>query len=130
MKPETKKTREGELAGRYSETPSFDHLPTLDTSLQMIRRELGIWRRLEHPNIVPFLGITYGFGRQGNASIVSLWMANGTLGSFVGEHDDRLTIVHRLKLVRGCNELLYAIFTPPLRSYWTLQMDCTIVRWY
>ena len=66
----------------------------------MIRRELGIWRRLEHPNIVPFLGIVYGFRRQGHASLVSLWMASGTLQDFLEEHDDRLTITHRLRLVR------------------------------
>ncbi|KAF8123314.1 kinase-like domain-containing protein [Boletus edulis] len=65
----------------------------------MIRRELGIWRRLEHPNIVPFLGIAYGFGSQGSASLVSLWMANGSLRSFLGEYDDRLAIIHRLQLL-------------------------------
>ena len=78
----------------------------------MIRRELGIWRRLEHPNIVPFLGIAYGFGRQGQASLVSLWMANGSLQSFLGKHDEELTIARRLQLVRDCSELhLYNLLT-------------------
>ncbi|KAF8123364.1 kinase-like domain-containing protein, partial [Boletus edulis] len=67
---------------------------------QMIRRELGIWRRLKHPNIVPFLGIAYGFGRQGHASLVSLWMHNESLQRFLMKHDDQLTIAHRLQLVR------------------------------
>ncbi|KAF8123322.1 kinase-like domain-containing protein [Boletus edulis] len=66
---------------------------------KMIRRELGIWRRLEHQNIVPFLGIAYGFGGQGHASLVSMWMANGSLQSFLAEYDDRLTIAHRLRLL-------------------------------
>ncbi|KAG6379363.1 kinase-like domain-containing protein [Boletus reticuloceps] len=64
-----------------------------------IRRELGIWRRLKHPNIVPFLGVAYGFGRPGQASLVSLWMANGSLQSFLGQHGDQLTIAHRLQLL-------------------------------
>ncbi|KAF8123325.1 hypothetical protein EV363DRAFT_1587447, partial [Boletus edulis] len=73
---------------------------------KMIRRELGIWRRLEHQNIVPFLGIAHGFGRQGKASLVSLWMANGSLRGFLAEYDDRLAVSHRLqfKLVCDCSE--------------------------
>ncbi|KAF9231305.1 kinase-like domain-containing protein [Melanogaster broomeanus] len=69
----------------------------------MIRRELGIWRRLEHNNIVPFLGIVYGFGRRDSkcASLVSLWMPNGTLQSFLTEHVGELTATRRLRLVRA-----------------------------
>ena len=65
----------------------------------MIRREIGIWRRLSHPNIVPLLGITYGFGKEGNVSLVSLWMTNGTLHTFLENYDDHLTDAHRLQLV-------------------------------
>ncbi|KAG6379365.1 hypothetical protein JVT61DRAFT_11828 [Boletus reticuloceps] len=79
-----------------------------------IRRELGIWRNLEHPNIVPFLGIAYGFGGQGHASLVSLWMANGSLQRFLGQHDDRLTNAHRLQLVRDRSVLRTRSFLTPL----------------
>ena len=99
----------------------------------MIRRELGIWRRLEHPNIVPFLGIVYGFGRQGHASLVSLWMVNGSLQGFLGEHDGKLIIAHRLQLVRDRGELRVCnlMTIPKLRSYMASQMDCAIVgHWY
>lgn len=65
----------------------------------MIHRELGIWRRLYHPNIVPFLGIVYDFERPGTTSLVSEWMHNGTLDDFVAQHDDRLMPEHRLQLV-------------------------------
>lgn len=67
-----------------------------------MRRELGIWKRLSHPNIVPFLGIAYGFGRLGNASLVSSWMPNGTLHDFLSKYDDELTVAHRLRLVSLC----------------------------
>ena len=70
----------------------------------MARRELGIWRRLDHRNIVPFLGIAYGFGRQGSASLVSSWMPHGTLHTFLEEHDDRLAVAHRLQLVSRADQ--------------------------
>jgi len=66
----------------------------------MLRRELGIWRRLNHTNVVPFLGIAYGFGMHGAMSLVSLWMSNDTLQNFLALHDDTLGAVHRLQFVR------------------------------
>lgn len=72
------------------------------TGFQMIRRELGIWKRLSHPNIVPFLGTVSGFGRFGNASLVSSWMPNGTLQDFLLKYDDKLTVAHRLQFVSPC----------------------------
>ena len=74
----------------------------------MIRRELEIWMRVNHANVVPFLGITYGFGREGNASLVSLWMANGTLDTFLENYDDCLTDAHRLRLV-CCGSVLLLV---------------------
>ena len=74
----------------------------------MIRRELGIWSRLSHRNIVPFLGITHGFGKQGSASLVSMWMPHGTLHTFLEAYDDRLAVAHRLQLARNPDETCYA----------------------
>jgi len=69
----------------------------------MIRRELGIWRRLDHINVVPFLGIAYGFGMRGAMSLVSLWMPNGSLHHFLAKCDHNLGLGHRLRLVRALN---------------------------
>jgi hypothetical protein len=66
----------------------------------MVRRELGIWKRLDHVNIVPFLGTAYGFGMSGAMSLVSLWMSNGSLYKFLQSHDDTLRAIHRLQFVR------------------------------
>ena len=66
----------------------------------MFRRELGIWRRLDHMNIVPFLGIAYGFGMEGTMSLVSLWMPNESLHHFLTRYDKNLGVEHRLKFVR------------------------------
>ena len=66
---------------------------------QASRRELGIWKRLCHDNIVPFLGVAYGFGMNGAVSLVSQWMPNGTLHEFLATHDDKLDAPHRLQIV-------------------------------
>ena len=66
----------------------------------MLYRELGIWKRLKHENIVPFLGIAYGFGMDGTMSLVSLWMPNESLHKYLGKYDDNLGVVHRLQFVR------------------------------
>lgn len=69
----------------------------------MLRRELGIWRRLDHKNVVPFLGIAYGFGMRDAMSLVSLWMPNETLHLFLEKHDNNLGLESRLCFVRPLN---------------------------
>ena len=66
----------------------------------MLLRELGIWRRLDHENVVPFLGIAYGFGVQGAMSLVSLWMPNDSLHNFLTKQDSVLGVEPRLQFVR------------------------------
>ena len=71
----------------------------------MLRRELGIWRRLNHANIVPFLGIAYGFGMEGAMSLVSLWMPNESLHKFLAKYDNNLDVPHRLHFVGPLNSV-------------------------
>lgn len=49
-----------------------------------------MWKRLRHPNIVPFLGVT-----TDPLQFVSEWMPNGTLTDYVNDHAgaDRITLV-------------------------------------
>ena len=75
----------------------------------MLRRELGIWRRLKHANIVPFLGIAYGFGMQGTTSLVSLWMPNESLHKFLVKCNDNLDVAYRLQFVGPLNCLLIVL---------------------
>ena len=75
----------------------------------MLRRELGIWRRLKHDNIVPFLGIAYGFGMDGAMSLVSLWMPNESIHKFLAKYDDNLGMVHRLQIVRLPNSFYFLV---------------------
>ncbi|KAJ7483908.1 kinase-like domain-containing protein [Mycena galericulata] len=46
-----------------------------------LRREVAVWCRLDHPNVVPLLGITYDFGTS--LSMVSPWVPKGTLHSYL-----------------------------------------------
>ncbi|KAJ7702661.1 kinase-like domain-containing protein [Mycena rosella] len=46
-----------------------------------LRREVAVWYRLDHPNIVKMLGITYDFGPS--LSMVSPWLQNGTLNNYL-----------------------------------------------
>ena len=63
-----------------------------------IRRQLEIWRRFDHPNVLPFLGITAGFSPF--VSLVSQWMSHGTLQEFIVRNDATMTAAFRLQLVR------------------------------
>jgi hypothetical protein len=49
-----------------------------------------VWKRLEHPNIVPFLGIT-----STPLQLVSVWMPGGDLTEHITKHPnaDRLGLV-------------------------------------
>ncbi|KAI9573295.1 kinase-like domain-containing protein [Boletus coccyginus] len=85
-----------------------------DKPAKMVRRELGIWRRLQHKNIVPFLGIAYGFGMCGSVSLVSLWMPNGTLQEFLAEHDSALGVMHRLQLLLDIANGLHYLHSFPI----------------
>ncbi|KAF8557899.1 kinase-like protein [Imleria badia] len=80
----------------------------------MFRRELGIWRRLKHDNIVPFLGITYGFGMDGTTSLVSLWMSNESLHKFLAKYDGHLNIVHRLQFLLDISNGLHYLHSLPI----------------
>ncbi|KAN0080223.1 Protein kinase-like domain containing protein [Tylopilus felleus] len=64
-----------------------------------LRRELGLWRRLEHPNIVPLLGVTNGFGPI--LAAVLPWMSTGSLHSFLKKDGHALTVDERLHLLFG-----------------------------
>jgi len=56
----------------------------------MFYQEAVIWKRLKHPNIVPFLGIT-----STPPQLISEWIPNGNLTGYVKQHPsaDRLGLV-------------------------------------
>ncbi|TFK35148.1 kinase-like domain-containing protein, partial [Crucibulum laeve] len=62
-----------------------------------IRREIWFWQRLNHPNILPFLGVTSGFGIY--LSMVCPWMKDGNLGEYLTNTEITLTLKRRQKLL-------------------------------
>lgn len=42
---------------------------------QRLAREIGLWQRLHHENILPLVGVSYNFGEL--PAPISLWQANG-----------------------------------------------------
>ncbi|KZP15391.1 kinase-like protein [Athelia psychrophila] len=59
------------------------------------RRETVVWMRLEHENIMELLGTTIEQSPHRCTGMVSRWMVNGNLGTFV---TDSLSHAHRLQI--------------------------------
>ncbi|KAH7916617.1 kinase-like domain-containing protein, partial [Hygrophoropsis aurantiaca] len=47
--------------------------------------EVIVWWHIRHPNCLPLLGVHQ---REGNSYMVSLWMENGTLNSYITRHPE------------------------------------------
>jgi len=73
----------------------------IDKGLKLISRELRIWQKLRHPNILPFLGITFDLDPNGLIpQAVSPWMNNGPLVHYLktnpGASHRRLDILFQI----------------------------------
>jgi len=62
-----------------------------------------VWKRLDHQNIVPLLGIT-----STPLQLISEWMPNGNLTEYIGMHPD----TDRLGLVSVLPPVLDDALTP------------------
>ena len=61
----------------------LSHLLNVTCASQTFSKEAIMWKRLRHPNIVPFIGVT-----TYPLQIISEWMPNGTLTEFVERNPD------------------------------------------
>ena len=69
------------------------------TCLQSILKELLLWSKLDHANVLPLVG----FVMSGSIpALVSEWMPYGSVESWLKLHpgDDRLTIVRDVSRIR------------------------------
>ncbi|OAX34381.1 kinase-like protein [Rhizopogon vinicolor AM-OR11-026] len=78
-------------------------------SAEVFRRELGIWKRLRHSNILKFMGTTSDFGPS--VALVAPWMVNGTLTSFLDQNGKSLTLLYRLLLLHDIAAGLHYLHT-------------------
>lgn len=62
-----------------------------------LRREMGIWRRLSHPNVMEFMGVAFGFGLS--MALVAPWAANGTLTDHLEKRWSMITSAEQLSLL-------------------------------
>lgn len=62
-----------------------------------LRREMGIWRRLNHPNVMEFIGYAFGFGIS--MALVAPWAVNGTLTNYLEKSWSIITIADQLSLL-------------------------------
>ncbi|KAG6374128.1 hypothetical protein JVT61DRAFT_4773 [Boletus reticuloceps] len=63
----------------------------------MFERESRIWKKLNHRNILPLIGLTCEFGPI--PSIITPWMSEGTLTGFVHRNHNQFTAERRLTIV-------------------------------
>jgi len=63
-------------------------------ALQKFRREVVAWRHLQHPNILPFIGVILEPHRL---AMVSEWMDHGNINEYIERHEG----VNRAQLVSG-----------------------------
>ncbi|KAG1784781.1 kinase-like domain-containing protein [Suillus plorans] len=88
--------------------------------IRRIMRELRICANLNHPNILPVYGYTYGFGPF--IAIVSPWAENGNLSDYLQIEGAALTLVRRFQILRDiiaglqylhANSVVHGDFTGP-----------------
>lgn len=70
--------------------------------LQRLNREIAIWKRLQHPNIAIFYGVSYW--QKNRAGIVSEWYENGTVPLYIESQKGRVNIHN---MVHKTTTLLY-----------------------
>jgi len=73
--------------------------------MQIIDREICIWIKLEHQYVLPFYGTVEGFGPI--RALVSPWMPNENLNSYLNRADVSLTEMDRLRLVSFIYQVRY-----------------------
>jgi serine/threonine protein kinase len=78
--------------------------------LQGFCREGVAWKHLQHPNILPLLGVTVSEQRF---AMVSEWMENGNINEFVekDKYVNRTELVHRPLIPHPCECLINVLFS-------------------
>ncbi|KAG5651731.1 hypothetical protein H0H81_007669 [Sphagnurus paluster] len=75
--------------------------------IRRLRRELSIWKNLDHPHILKLYGIASDFGHY--SSMVCPWMEQGSLSKYLERSGDILSTSDRLKLAHCLTMLLLEV---------------------
>ncbi|KAK1215506.1 Protein kinase of the Mitotic Exit Network [Marasmius sp. AFHP31] len=98
--------------------------------LKEYMREAIVWQQLRHPNLLPFVGMYYLGEGQGQLCLVSPWMEQGNLVTFLKntppERVDRMQLaydvasglahLHGIKIVHGDMKGVNVLITPEFRA--------------
>lgn len=77
----------------------FGENPDVLKIINQLFREIKLWLKLEHENIVPLLGVTDGFSSL--PALVSPWFQNGTLTGYLQRKHKMLSHNAKFALVRS-----------------------------
>lgn len=76
---------------------------------QRLHREIRLWQRLTHDNVLPFHGTTSGFGPH--KAMVCSWAQNGNLNDYLRDSELPLRLSDRFNLVRKVSYILSLLLT-------------------
>lgn len=76
----------------------FDEDPDMLKIINRLFREIKLWLKLEHENIVPLFGVTDGFGSL--PALISPWFQNGTLTGYLQRKHKMLSYNAKFALLR------------------------------
>lgn len=74
---------------------------------QRLRREIMVWMKLKHGNVLPLFGTASGFGQF--PAMVCPWLENGALTSYLGRFDLGIRQVLALVCMTTVNLLKYLL---------------------
>ncbi|KDQ13261.1 hypothetical protein BOTBODRAFT_111840 [Botryobasidium botryosum FD-172 SS1] len=72
--------------------------------VQRAERETKVWKRLRHPNLLPFIG-SVALGSPPILYMVSPWMENGDLGCYLKTHADADCALLLAQIISGIEYL-------------------------
>ncbi|KZT36416.1 kinase-like protein [Sistotremastrum suecicum HHB10207 ss-3] len=83
------------MKAKVRREPGVDHDRQHRHLVKKINREMKLWSRLAHPNVLSFLGFCFfklpnesPAGDPGQLSLISPWMDNGTARQYVQKHPE------------------------------------------
>ncbi|KAF8691020.1 Protein tyrosine kinase, partial [Rhizoctonia solani] len=131
--------RDGTRVGIKCLKVQLDSSGEREKHLKQAARELYVWSKCEHPNVLPLIGMALF---EGKFAMVSPWMENGTLTRFISQHPevDRYEMCAQIAQgvsylhdsgiihgdIKGLNILVSHDFTPKLADFGNSWLGNTI----
>lgn len=88
-------------------SPFPTSLSSTDEKSQRFCKEFVPWKALQHPNVLPLLGVRM---TENEFAMVSEWMPNGNINQFVSAHRD----ANRFELVSPLKSPIFRDYTTPI----------------